>query len=133
VSEWTEDDADDFRVILKRPVTEPNVEKTMVKTRVKSSVESRVKSRVKSSVESSVEKHHSVEKNVEKSVEKNVDASVEKVLEVLKKNPYAPQRVIANMLGLSPRGVEEAMRRAKSIGRLKRSGGRKFGKWEVIG
>ena len=96
--EWTEDDADDFRVILKRPVVAPNVEKSVVK------------SRVKSSVESSVEKHHSVEKNVEKSVEKNVDASVEKVLEVLKKNPYAPQRVIAKMLGLSARGVEETMR-----------------------
>ena len=100
--EWTEDDADDFRVILKRPAPEP----TMVKTRV----ETGVKTRVKSSVESSVEKHHSVEKNVEKSVEKNVDASVEKVLEVLKKNPYAPQRVIAKMLGLSARGVEETMR-----------------------
>ncbi len=48
--EWTEDDADDFRVILKRPVAELNVVKSMVKSRVKTMVESRVKSRVKSSV-----------------------------------------------------------------------------------
>ena len=50
--EWYEDDPDDFRVVLKRHVSETNMEKTMVKTRVetrvKSSVESSVKSRVKS-------------------------------------------------------------------------------------
>ena len=48
--EWYEDDPDDFRVVLKRPVTESGVEKTEQKSRVESSVKSRVKSRVKSSV-----------------------------------------------------------------------------------
>ena len=92
-------------------------------------VNTMVKSRVESRAESSGKKRC----DVEKSVEKSVDASVEKVLDILKRNPYAPQRIIAKMLGLSARGVEEAMRRAKLIGRLKRSGGRKFCHWEVIG
>ena len=42
--EWTEDDADDFRVILKRPAPEPTMVKTRVETGVKSSVESSVES-----------------------------------------------------------------------------------------
>ena len=50
--EWYEDDPDDFRVVLKRPVTDPNVETTMVKTRVETRVETRVKTGVKSSVKS---------------------------------------------------------------------------------
>ena len=48
--EWYEDDPDDFRVVLKRPVPETNMEKTMVKTRVETRVESSVESSVKSSV-----------------------------------------------------------------------------------
>ena len=66
--EWYADDPDDFRVVLKRPVSETNMEKTMVKTRVETRVETRVKTGVKSSVKSSVES--SVKSRVKSSVKK---------------------------------------------------------------
>ena len=118
---WTEDDADDFRVILKRPVPEPNVEKSRVKSRVKTMVKSRVKSRVKSSVKTGG-------RNSSKKL-----SSAEKIIAYLAANPTASAHELSIVVNLTVKGIEKNLKILRENGRLRRSGGRKFGKWEVIG
>lgn len=118
---WTEDDADDFRVILKRPVPEPNVEKTRVKSRVKTMVKSRVKSRVKSSVKTGG-------RNSSKKL-----SSAEKIIAYLAANPTASAHELSIVVNLTVKGIEKNLKILRENGRLRRSGGCKFGKWEVIG
>ena len=107
--EWTEDDADDFRVILKRPVAEPGVEKTMVKTMVNTMVKRRVESSVKK------------------------ESSVEKIMAYLKANPTASAHELSIVANLTVRAVEKNIRALRESGRLRRIGPDKGGHWEVIG
>ena len=115
--EWYEDDPDDFRVVLKRPVSETNVEKTMVKTRgetgVKSSVESSVKSRVKSSVKKL--------------------SSAEKIVAYLRTTPTASAHELSIVVNLTVRAVEKNLRTLRESGRIRRVGPDKGGHWEVMG
>ena len=114
--EWYEDDPDDFRVVLKRPVSETNVEKPMVKTRgetgVKSSVESSVKSRVKSSVKKL--------------------SSAEKILAYLRTTPTASAHELSIVVNLTVRAVEKNLRVLRESNRLRRVGPDKGGHWEVV-
>ena len=119
--EWTEDDADDFRVILKRPVVEPNVEKTMVKTRVETGVKTRVETRVKSRVESSV-----------KGRAKKL-SSAQKILAYLVANPTATAHELSIVVNLTVKGVEWNLKALTESGRLRHVGPTKGGHWEVIG
>ena len=115
--EWYEDGPDDFRVVLKRPVSETNVEKTMVKTRgetgVKSSVESSVKSRVKSSVKKL--------------------SSAKKILAYLRTTPTASAHELSIVVNLTVRAVEKNLRVLRESNRLRRVGPDKGGHWEVTG
>ena len=119
--EWYEDDPDDFRVVLKRPVSETNVEKTMVKTRgetgVKSSVKSSVESSVKSRVKSSVKKL----------------SSAEKILAYLRTTPTASAHELSIVVNLTVRAVEKNLRALRESNRLRRVGPDKGGHWEVVG
>ena len=119
--EWYEDDPDDFRVVLKRPVPETNMEKTMVKTRVetrvKSSVESSVKSSVKSRVKSSVKKL----------------SSAEKIVAYLRTTPTASAHELSIVVNLTVRAVEKNLRALRESNRIRRIGPDKGGHWEVIG
>ena len=114
--EWYEDDPDDFRVVLKRPVSETNVEKPMVKTRgetgVKSSVESSVKSRVKSSVKKL--------------------SSAEKIVAYLRTTPTASAHELSIVVNLTVRAVEKNLRVLRESNRLRRVGPDKGGHWEVV-
>ncbi len=126
--EWYEDDPDDFRVVLKRPVTDPNVETTMVKTRVETRVETRVKTGVKSSVKSSVES--SVKSRVKSSVKKL--SSAEKILAYLRTTPTASAHELSIVVNLTVRAVEKNLRALRESNRLRRVGPDKGGHWEVV-
>ena len=111
--EWTEDDADDFRVILKRPVAEPGVEKTMVKTMVNTMVKSRVES--------------SVKRRARKL------SSAEKIIAYLTDNPSAAAHELSIAVKLSVRGVEWHIKALVKSGKLRHVGPSRGGHWEVIG
>ena len=118
--EWTEDDADDFRVILKRPMAAPSVEKTMVNTGVETRVETGVKTRVETRVESSV-----------KSRAKKL-SSAEKILSYLVANPTATAHELSIVVNLTVKGVEWNLKSLTESGRLRHVGPTKGGHWEVL-
>jgi predicted HTH transcriptional regulator len=122
--EWTEDDADDFRVILKRPVSEPDEGKTMVKPMVKTMVNTMVKSRVKSSVESRVKS--SVKRRARKL------SSTEKIIAYLTANPSAAAHELSIAVKLSVRGVEWHLKALVKSGKLRHVGPSRGGHWEVL-
>ena len=138
VPEWYEDDPDDFRVVLKRPVSETNMEKT----RVKSSVESRVKSSEKTMVKSRGENCKKVSGNKgertqsgkrvggKSSVKKL--SSAEKIVAYLRTTPTASAHELSIVVNLTVRAVEKNLRALRESGRLRRVGPDKGGHWEVI-
>ena len=119
-----EDDADDFRVILKRPVSEPDEGKTMVKPMVKTMVNTMVKSRVKSSVESRVKS--SVKRRARKL------SSTEKIIAYLTANPSAAAHELSIAVKLSVRGVEWHLKALVKSGKLRHVGPSRGGHWEVL-
>ena len=107
--EWTEDDADDFRVILKRPPQGPTMVNTMVNTMVKSRVESRVRRRARKL------------------------SSAEKIIAYLAANPSAAAHELSIAVKLSVRGVEWHLKALVKSGKLRHVGPSRGGHWEVIG
>ena len=108
---WKIEDGDDFVMVMPRP-------------------QSSVKNSIRSSAKS-VDK--SVDWSVDKSVDKSVDWTCDHVLSILKTNPRATLYQVANVVGLSVRGVEQAIKRLKKAKRIRKVGGKRFGHWEVIG
>ena len=117
--QWQVEDGDDFVMVMPRP-----------QSSVKSSVRSSVKT-VDRTVDKSVDK--SVDWSVDKSVDWSVDRTCDHVLSVLKTNPRATLDQVANVVGLSVRGVEQAIKRLKKAKRIRKVGGKRFGHWEMIG
>ena len=104
--QWQIEDDDDFVMVMPRP-----------------------QSSVKSSIRSSVK---SVDKSVDWSVDWSVDRTSDNVLNILKTNPRATLDQVANVVGLSVRGIEQAIKRLKKAKRISKVGGKRFGHWEVI-
>lgn len=102
--EWTEDDADDFRVVLKRPVSVPNVVKSREKTKVKSSVKSSVKKMSRTDI----------------------------IMAYLATNPTASAHELSIVMNITVRGVEKNLQALRESGRLRRIGPAKGGHWEVV-
>ena len=73
-----------------------------------------------------------VDKSVDRSVDWNVDMTCDQVLSILKTNPRATLDQVANVVGLSVRGIEEAIKRLKKAKRIRKVGGKRFGRWEVV-
>jgi ATP-dependent DNA helicase RecG len=71
-------------------------------------------------------------KSVDKSVDWSVDWTCDHVLSILKTNPRATLDQVANVVGFSVRGVEQAIKRLKKAKRIRKVGGKRFGHWEVI-
>ena len=69
---------------------------------------------------------------VKKSVGKGVVKSVGKILELLKEYPDMTRERLAAEVGLSVRGVEKNLAQLKVAGKIRRIGGRKGGRWEVV-
>ena len=105
--QWQVEDGDDF---------------VMVMPRLRSSTVGSVKT---------VDK--SVDWSVDRSVDWNVDRTCDQVLSILKTNPRATLDQVANVVGLSVRGIEQAIKRLKKAKRIRKVGGKRFGHWEVIG
>ena len=101
--QWRVDDGDDFVTVIYRP---------------------------QSSVKSSV-------KTVDKSVDKggydaNLESTDERILSILSTNPRCSLDEVARALEFTKRGVEKAVRRLRQARRLRRVGGKKLGRWEVL-
>ena len=71
-------------------------------------------------------------KEVLKSVGKGVVKSVGKILTLLSKFPEITRESLAAEVGLSVRGVEKNLAQLKSEGKIRRIGGNKGGRWEVV-
>ena len=137
--EWYEDDPDDFRVVLKRPVPEVGVEKMEQESRVKSSEKTRVKSRGVNYKKASgnkgertqCEKRGGVKSRVKSRVK--IMSSAERIIAYLMANPEASAHELSIVVNLSVKGVEKNLRTLKASNRLRRVGPDKGGHWEVIG
>ena len=99
--EWRVEDDEDFVMVMPRP---------------------------QSSVRSSVK---TVDRTVDWSVDRSVDRTCDNVLNILKTNPRATLDQVANVVGLSVRGIEQAIKRLKKAKRIRKVGGKRFGHWEV--
>ena len=99
---WQVEDGEDFVMVMPRP---------------------------QSSVKSSV---RTVDWSVDKSVDWSVDKTCDQVLSILKTNPRATLDQVANVVGLSVRGIEQAIKRLKKAKRIRKVGGKRFGHWEVL-
>ena len=100
--QWQVEDGDDFVMVMPRPQI---------------------------SAESSV---RTVDRTVDKSVDWDVDRTCDQVLSILKTNPRATLDLVANVVGLSVRGIEQAIKRLKKAKRIRKVGGKRFGHWEVV-
>ncbi len=50
----------------------------------------------------------------------------------MKQSPHATTLELAHKAGISQKGVDWHIKRLKAQGKLKRVGGRKSGRWEVL-
>ena len=73
-----------------------------------------------------------MEKAVVISVEKSREKSREKVLRFIRENSAITTQEIAQILGLSLKGVEKIIRTLKQEERLRRIGPDKGGHWEIV-
>ena len=71
-------------------------------------------------------------KSVGKGVVKSVGKSVGKILKLLGEFPEITRESLAAEVGLSVRGVEKNLAQLKSAGKIRRIGGNKGGRWEVV-
>ena len=109
---WQIEDGEDFVMVMPRP---------------QSSVRSSVKS-----VDKTVD--WTVDKTVDWTVDKTAESPTnERILNLLATNPRVTQEELANVLGLSVRGIEYAIGTLKKAKRIRKVGGKRFGHWEVIG
>jgi len=64
--------------------------------------------------------------------EKSREKSREKILRIIKDNPYATTADMVRETGLTVKGVEWNLKQLKKMGLLKRVGPDKGGRWEVV-
>jgi ATP-dependent DNA helicase RecG len=70
---------------------------------------------------------------VDRTVDKKLKSSTcEQILSLLAKNPQTTQEELARTLGLSIRGIEYAIGTLKKAKRLRKVGGKRFGRWEIL-
>ena len=63
---------------------------------------------------------------------KGVGKSAGKILKLLGEFPEITRESLAAEVGLSVRGVEKNLAQLKSAGKIRRIGGHKGGRWEVV-
>ena len=74
-----------------------------------------------------------VDRTVDRTVDKKLKSSTsEQILSLLAKNPRATQEELARTLGLSTRGIEYVIGTLKKAKRLRKVGGKRFGRWEIL-
>jgi ATP-dependent DNA helicase RecG len=67
-----------------------------------------------------------------KDTQETVEETVEKIIKLLKDNPQISQRELANITGLTQRGIEWDISKLKDSGQLERIGPDKGGYWKVL-
>ena len=76
-------------------------------------------------------KQGKAEKVVEKVVEK-LSLNQRKIIEAIVKNPAISAKALANLVGISPRKIQDNLAKLKRAGMLKRVGPDKGGHWEIM-
>lgn len=72
------------------------------------------------------------QKTIHKTIHKELNATEKAVIGILRENPTITRKVLAERLNLSEAGVRYNTDKLQTKGVLKRVGGKKVGRWEVI-
>lgn len=64
--------------------------------------------------------------------EKKVTVNQQKIIEVIKENPFITQEELAQIIGLSRKSIIQNMKKLQDNGLLKRVGADKNGHWEIV-
>ena len=54
------------------------------------------------------------------------------IIDIIKQDPHITAAEIAMQLNMSSRGVEKQIRKLRELGKIKRTGGRFRGYWEIV-
>ena len=73
------------------------------------------------------------EKKVTVKVSVKVTVNQQKILDVIKENPFVTQEELAQIIGLSRKSIIQNMKKLQENGLLKRIGAAKNGRWEIVG
>ena len=73
------------------------------------------------------------EKKVTAKISVKVTVNQQKILDVIKENPFVTQEELAQIIGLSRKSIIQNMKKLQENGLLKRIGADKNGRWEVVG
>lgn len=73
------------------------------------------------------------EKKVTVKVSVKVTVNQQKILDVIKENPFVTQEELAQIIGLSRKSIIQNMKKLQENGLLKRVGADKNGRWEIVG
>lgn len=72
------------------------------------------------------------EKKVTVKVSVKVTVNQQKIIEVIKENPFITQEELAQIIGLSRKSIIQNMKKLQDNGLLKRVGADKNGHWEIV-
>ena len=72
------------------------------------------------------------EKKVTVKVSVKVTVNQQKILDIIKENPFVTQEELAQLIGLSRKSIIQNMKKLQENGLLKRIGADKNGRWEVV-
>lgn len=73
------------------------------------------------------------EKKVTAKVSVKVTVNQQKIIDVIKENPFVTQDELAQIIGLSRKSIIQNMKKLQGNGLLKRVGADKNGHWEIVG
>lgn len=73
-----------------------------------------------------------IDKTIDKTIDNNLTATEKAILNLLQSNPSLTQKEMAKKLRLSEIGIRYNTDKLKAQGFLRRIGGRKAGRWEVV-
>jgi ATP-dependent DNA helicase RecG len=73
-----------------------------------------------------------IQKTIHKTIHKELNATEKAVIDIIRENPTITRKVLAERLSLSEAGVRYNTDKLQTKGILKRVGGKKAGRWEVV-
>ena len=74
---------------------------------------------------------HNAQKNVQKDGRKESETE-QRILDMIATKQDISMSVMADQMGISYKTVQRAINHLKETGRIRRSGGKRFGYWEII-
>ena len=70
-------------------------------------------------------------KSSERSSERSSETK-DLIIDIIKQDPHITAAEIAMQLNMSSRGIEKQIRKLRELGKIKRTGGRFGGYWEIV-